>query len=64
MAAPAPLAGDSCTADAMACPGLYAVTSGGELVFFGGQSTTNPADALTGSSANLDEVGTTIKQLS
>jgi hypothetical protein len=64
VAAPAPLAGDSCTADAMACPGLYAVTSGGELVFFGGQSTTNPADALTGSSANLDEVGTTIKQLS
>jgi hypothetical protein len=64
VAAPAPLAGGSCSTDTMACPGLYAVTSSGELVFFGGQSTTHPADALTGSSVNLDKVGTSIKQLS
>jgi hypothetical protein len=65
VASPGALSGGTCSStNVMACPGLYAVTSGGELVFLGGQATTTPADALTGSSVDLDEVGTSLNQLS
>jgi hypothetical protein len=63
--APAPLSGGTCaTADIMACPSLYAVTSSGELVNFGGQPASTAADALTGSSLNVGDIGTGLTQLS
>jgi hypothetical protein len=63
--APAPLSGGTCsTTDTLACPGLYAVSSSGELFFYAGQATTTPADALTGTSAEVGDIGTGIIQLS
>lgn len=62
---PGPQAGGTCTtANAMACPGLYAVSTTGELTYFTGQPATSPADALTGSTVDVGDIGTSITQLS
>jgi len=59
------LAGGTCSAaNTTECPALYAVNSSGELVLFGGQPVTSQADALTGNSVNVADVGTGLTQLS
>jgi hypothetical protein len=67
VASSGPLSDTTCsTTVLLACPGLYAVSSSGELYYYGGQPAATPADALTGDQDRVDlgPIGTDIKQIS
>jgi hypothetical protein len=65
IASSGPLSNTTCsTTVLLACPGLYAVNTSGELYYYGGQPATTPALALTGSSVDLGPIGTNVKQIS